>query len=221
MKTIIACLLLLLTIDATSRDKIFPLPNNIFSELTFYDAIFVNDKFKSFKKKHQKPIHLSDECTAYKNEKLRLEYDASLINNALDSLDCIDWRNDTLFVISSFYTNGTLIFDYAVTNNKTGYMFSTDGTRLEIEPLIKYISFYDNVSWNNENPMRIFFDTVTSWDKELIEQMLRYSSGGGKLDHFGDSYAFRFIISDNKISEYECFRFPELGQWRVSPSGTK
>lgn len=195
----IGCMILFENVIAQSKIDDFYLAMTsapVGREIIVMDVLYTNGEFSSIKNKvvkNMKPL-----------KNIKSEYD--LINQEIDSLKLINYKNDTLYVLSTHYipaasTSMTIktqegIFD--IVKNASG--------KYRIQPIG---GNYSDLS-NNDS---LLYKVIFSWDIDMLIQLIK--SSGGEL---GGEYfisAEQIIIKDNRIFSKKIINFEPALIWKL------
>lgn len=165
-------------------------------EAVVMDVLYMNGEFSSIEKKfikNKKP-----------SKNIKSEYE--LINKEIDSLKLIDYKNDTIYVLSTYYipsgsssmTLKTQKGVYDLIKNRSG--------KYSIRPMC------DN-SYDLSNNDSLLYKVIFSWDIDTLIQLIKSSGAGLGGEYFIS--AKQIIIKDHRVISKEIVNFEPALIWKL------
>lgn len=206
MKTILlslCCLLVSFNIQAQSNVVDFTSamtskPNG--KKILVMDVIYDNGNFESIQEKVVR-------CKK-SNQKFNNKWDK--IGAVIDGLGLIDYKNDTIYILSTYYipdTSTSYIFN---TRRETFYLVKNSSGEYEIRYMDDY---YAELPFDIKESDSLLYSVIFSWDIEMLIQLIK-SSGGLSGNEYSAS-ATRIILKDNQVSKKDMINFKPAIRWHL------
>ena len=163
------------------------------------DVVYNNGEFNTVKKRFVKSKKTSKD--------IKSEY--SLMGKIIDSLGLIDYKTDTIYILSTYYFN-SLVSEIFKTSKDTFNIIKNIQGEYSIQALEDY---YINISEDEKNSDFVLYETIFSWNIDLLIRLIK-SSG----EPLGSEYfmsATRIILKDNQVLKKDIINFEPTLHWKL------
>ena len=163
------------------------------------DVVYNNGEFNTVKKRFVKSKKTSKD--------IKSEY--SLMGKIIDSLGLIDYKTDTIYILSTYYFN-SLVSEIFKTSKDTFNIIKNIQGEYSIQALEDY---YINISEDEKNSDFVLYETIFSWNIDLLIRLIK--SFGGPLGSEYFMSATRIILKDNQVLKKDIINFEPTLHWKL------
>ena len=158
-----------------------------------------NGEFNTVKKRFVKSKKTSKD--------IKSEY--SLMGKIIDSLGLIDYKTDTIYILSTYYFN-SLVSEIFKTSKDTFNIIKNIQGEYSIQALEDY---YINISEDEKNSDFVLYETIFSWNIDLLIRLIKSSGGPLGSEYFMS--ATRIILKDNQVLKKDIINFEPTLHWKL------
>lgn len=163
------------------------------------DVVYNNGEFNTVKKRFVKSKKTSKD--------IKSEY--SLMGKIIDSLGLIDYKTDTIYILSTYYFN-SLVSEIFKTSKDTFNIIKNIQGEYSIQALEDY---YINISEDEKNSDFVLYETIFSWNIDLLIRLIKSSGGPLGSEYFMS--ATRIILKDNQVLKKDIINFEPTLHWKL------
>ena len=163
------------------------------------DVVYNSGEFNTVKKRFVKSKKTSKD--------IKSEY--SLMGKIIDSLGLIDYKTDTIYILSTYYFN-SLVSEIFKTSKDTFNIIKNIQGEYSIQALEDY---YINISEDEKNSDFVLYETIFSWNIDLLIRLIKSSGGPLGSEYFMS--ATRIILKDNQVLKKDIINFEPTLHWKL------
>jgi len=145
-----------------------------------------------------------------RGSKFKRDYKDDKIGAIIDKTQLIDYKSDTLYILSTFYVPSNSVSTIIKIRRGIFYLVhNTDGGYR----LCSLEDSYANVPEDEKESDFLLYETIFRWDIDLLIELIK-SSGGLSGSEYSMS-ATRIILKDNQVSKKDIINFEPALRWHL------
>lgn len=128
----------------------------------------------------------------------------------IDSLKLIDYKLDTIYILSEYYLPGGSVSEMFKTKKDTFYFAKNELGEYSIRNMEDY---YSGLPEDIKTSDSLLYKAIFNWDMDMLIQLIK--STGGMLGSEYFMSATRIILRDNQVVKKDIINFEPAIRWHL------
>ncbi len=175
--------------------------NTVDGKVCVLDITYRNCKFDTIKKRVVK---------SRKKNKRHIKIDNDTISLLIDVAHLIDYKSDTLYVLSTYYMPTTSV-SIAIKTRKGS--FSVAHNENGVYSIQSLAELYTNTSNDIKQSDELLYRAIFNWNVEMLITLIKASGSLSSSEYYMS--ATRVVIKDNQVIKKDIINFEPALRWKL------
>ena len=175
--------------------------NTVDRKVCILDITYQNGKFDTIKKRVVKSRKLN---------KRYIKNDNDTIGHLINAAQLIDYKSDTLYVLSTYYMPTTSVSMTIKTRKESFNIVHNEDGVYSIRSLAES---YTHTSEDTKESDELLYRAIFNWDVDLLIRLIKASGSLLGSEYFMS--ATRIILKDNQVLKKDIINFEPALRWQL------